>query len=189
MRLFLAVNLPPTVRDAIFRDAEPLRAAAAAVKWVAAPSLHVTLKFLGEQAETLVPSFQRAMSDAVSTHETFDVETTEFGAFPNFHRPRVVWLGMTGESRLRAIAGAIDSALAPLGISPEARPFRAHLTLGRVRAEIRPVEAKALGNAAALRPPRRAFHVRTVDLMQSELGPGGSRYSVLAAVPLHARGT
>ena len=189
MRLFLAINVAPTVRDAIFRDATQLRAAAAAVKWVAAPSLHITLKFLGEQADSLVADFQRAMADAVSAHAPFDVETTEFGAFPNFHRPRVVWLGMTGESRLRAIAAAIDGALAPLGIAPETRPFRAHLTLGRVRAEIRPAEAKALGSAAALRPPRRAFHVRTVDLMQSELGPGGSTYSVLAAVPLRARGT
>ena len=189
MRLFLAINVPATVRDAIFRDAEPLRAAATAVKWVAAPSLHVTLKFLGEQDEALVPDLRRAMSDAVTTHAPFDVETTEFGAFPNFHRPRVVWLGMTGESRFRAIAGAIDGALAPLGIASETRPFRAHLTLGRVRAEIRPAEAAALGRAALVRPPRRAFPVRTVDLMESELGPGGSTYTVLAAVPLHARGT
>jgi len=189
MRLFLAINVPQAVRDKIFRDAEPLRAASGAVKWIAAPSLHVTLKFLGEQGESLVNDIRDAVAGAVSTHAAFDVETTEFGAFPNFHRPRVVWLGMTAETRLRALAGDIDAALTPLGMAAEARPFRAHVTLGRVRAEIRPAEAKALGRAATMRPPRRAFQVGTVDLMQSELGAGGSRYSVLAAVPLRARGT
>jgi len=189
MRLFLAINLPAAVRDRIFQDAEPLRAASAAVKWIAAPSLHVTLKFLGEQDESRVEDIQRAVSGAVSMHAPFNVETTEFGAFPNFHRPRVVWLGMTAETRLRALAGDIDRALAPLGFAPEARAFQAHVTLGRVRGEMRLPDAKALAQAAALRLTRRAFPVRTVDLMRSELGPGGSRYSVVAAIPLHARGT
>ena len=189
MRLFLAINLPAAVRDEIFRDAEPLRTASSAVKWVAAPSLHVTLKFLGEQDESRAEDIQRAVSAAVSTHAPLNVETTEFGAFPNFRRPRVVWLGMTAETRLRALAGDIDRALALLGFAPETRAFQAHVTLGRVRGEMRPPDAKALAQAAARRPPWRAFPVGTVDLMRSELGPGGSRYSVVAAIPLHARGT
>jgi 2'-5' RNA ligase len=168
----------------------PLREATGAVKWAAAQSLHVTLKFIGEQDESAVDAIRRATTDGVSKHEPFAVETTEVGAFPNFRRPRVVWVGMTAESSFRALASDVDAALAALGIARELRPFQAHLTLGRVRGELRPPEAKALARAAAaLQPPRRAFTVRTVDLMQSELGPGGSRYSMLAAVPLHARGT
>ena len=54
MRLFIAVNIPPVVREAIHADAEPLRAATSAVRWVSPSNLHVTLKFLGDQDESLV---------------------------------------------------------------------------------------------------------------------------------------
>jgi len=96
---------------------------------------------------------------------------------------------MTSERALQSLAGDIDRALTPLGIPREARAFQAHLTLGRVKGELVPAQATALAAAAKSSRGSRELAVRTVDLMQSELGPGGSRYSVLAAVPLHARGT
>ncbi len=185
MRLFIAINVPTAVRDAIFADSAPLRAATAGIKWVAAPSLHVTVKFIGEWPETAVDDVRGAIARAVTGHAPFEVETTTVGAFPNFRRPRVVWVGMTGETRLRALASDVDRRCAPLGIAAESRPFQAHLTLGRAKRELPPAEAKALADAADAKRPGRAFAVRTVDLMRSELGPGGSRYSVVAAVPLH----
>lgn len=188
MRLFVAINVPSAVRDAIFADSAPLRAGASSIKWTAAPSLHVTLKFIGEYDDASVHGVQHAVAEAAGVHAPFDVETTTVGAFPNFRRPRVVWVGMTSEAEFRALASDIDRALVALGIVADARPFQAHLTLGRVRGDLRPAEAKALAAAAAEARTRRAFPVRTVDLMRSELGPGGSRYSVLAAVPLHPRG-
>ena len=188
MRLFIAINIPAAVRNAIHADAERLRAATDGVRWVAPNALHVTLKFLGEQDEGRIESFRAAIDSVANRHPSVNVETTRVGAFPNFRRPRVVWLGMTGEKALQALAGAIDRALAPLGLPPESRVFRAHLTLGRVRSELRPTDAAALAEAAESAPPSRGFVVQTVDLMRSELGPGGSRYSVVAAAPLHARG-
>ena len=189
MRLFVAVNLPEGVRDAIYADSAALRAASARVKWVAASSLHVTLKFLGQQDNRLIPDFRQAIEGVGARHPSIAVETREFGAFPNFRRPRVVWVGMTGADAWRAIANDIDRSFAALGIPSETRAFRAHLTLGRVKDEMSPAEARTLETHAAAGTPPRAFSIRTIDLMQSELGPGGSRYSVLAAVPLHARGT
>jgi 2'-5' RNA ligase len=189
MRLFVAINLPPAVRDALYADAARLRVASSAVRWVAAPSLHVTLKFLGERGEELVPDLERAIGGVAARHRPFDIQTTGFGAFPNFRRARVVWVGMTGEPELRALVQDLDRALEPLGILAESRLFRAHLTLGRLKSEITPAAARALAAAAEVTPETRGFSVRTVDLMHSELGPGGSRYTLLAAAPLHARGT
>lgn len=188
MRLFVAINLPQATRDAIYQDAAPLRAATNAVKWVAAPLIHATLKFLGEQSDERVPEFQRAISRVAAQHAPLDLRTTGMGAFPNFRRPRVVWVGMTGETPLRALATDIDQALEALGVEREARDFKAHLTLGRVKGEIAAPDAHALANAVELSRTSRAFSVRTVDLMRSELGPGGPRYTVLAAAPLHERG-
>ena len=189
MRLFIAVNIPPAVRDVIHADADPLRAATSAVRWVSPSNLHVTLKFLGDQDESLVVPLRDAIQSVASRHATVAVETTDIGAFPNFRRPRVVWVAMTGERALQSLAGDLDRALTPLGIPAETRSFQAHLTLGRVKSELRPAEAAGLAAAAKACRGARGFVVQTVDLMRSELGPGGSRYSVVAAVPLHARGT
>ena len=189
MRLFIAVNLLAAVRDAIYADAESLRAATTAIRWVSPAALHVTLKFLGEQDESLVTPLRDALESVASSHAAISASTTDVGVFPNFRRPRVVWVGMTGERALQSLAGDIDRALTPLGIPREARAFQAHLTLGRVKGDLGPAEATALAAAAKSCRVSREVAVRTVDLMQSELGRGGSRYSVLAAVPLHARGT
>jgi 2'-5' RNA ligase len=189
MRLFIAINPPAAVRDAVYADAAPLRAVTGDVKWVAAPLLHVTLKFLGEQPERLLDPLRGALTAVAARHPAFDVETTDVGAFPNFRSPRVVWLGMTGEQGMRALVADLDTALAPLGIAPERRTFQAHLTLGRVKERLRVADAAMLAKVASGRRPRRAFALRTVDLMRSELTPSGSRYSVLATAPLHARGS
>ena len=189
MRLFVAVNLPDAVRNAVYADAEPLRAASGRIKWVMPGSLHITLKFLGRQDDRLVGDFERGLAGVASLHSALDVRTRDIGAFPNFRRPRVVWVGMTGAERLSALAADIDTLFAGFGVPVERRPFRAHLTLGRVKDEMTSAEARALELAASRPGSPRGFTIRTIDLMQSELGPGGSRYSVLAAVPLHARGT
>jgi 2'-5' RNA ligase len=186
MRLFVAINLTPETRDAIYADAEALRSATTGIRWTAASSLHVTLKFL---AESLVPELRAAMEGVSARHRSVDVQTTSFGAFPNFRRPRVVWVGMTGEIELRALANDLGRAFVPLGVAAESREFRAHLTLGRVKGEVSAAESAALSAAARQSVPTRGVPVRTIDLMRSELSPGGSRYSVLVAVPLTVRGT
>jgi 2'-5' RNA ligase len=189
MRLFIAINLPAAIRDGIHADVAPLRDSANAIRWVASGALHVTLKFLGEQDDRAVDDLRAALESVAQRHAPLSVETTAIGAFPNFRRPRVVWVGMTGENALRSLARDIDQALAPLGFPAETRAFQAHLTLGRVKGELDPHDATAVATAAAACRVSRSFDVQAVDLMRSELGPGGSRYSVVAAVPLHARGT
>src|SRR4030095_5814420 len=189
MRLFIAANLPPAIRDGVYADTAPLRAASTGIRWVSSAALHVTLKFLGDQHDRLVGDLRQALETVAARHHRLEVATTHVGAFPNFRRPRVVWVGMTEEKALQALVRDIDRSLAPLGIAPESRAFQAHLTLGRVKGGMKPGEATALAAAADTRLASRTFAVQTVDLMRSELGPGGSRYSILAAVPLHARGT
>ena len=189
MRLFVAGNLPPAVRDAIHADAEALRRATSVVKWVAASALHITLKFLGEQDERNLGDLTLALEHVGERHAPMQIRLTDAGAFPNFRRPRVVWVGMTCQDALRALARDIDEALAPMGFAPESRPFQAHLTLGRVRGEMTPAEAATLADVSRTFRSTGGFALQTVDLMRSELGPGGSRYSVVAAAPLHARGT
>lgn len=158
-------------------------ATAADVRWTGASGMHLTLRFLGEVPAAAVPALAEAFGAAVSGHPTVDLEAAGVGAFPSAARPKVVWAGIEGS--LDALVASIEHGLVALGHPPEARPFRAHVTLGRVR---RP---RALGVLRAAieglgRPRFGAWTAREVVLYRSHLRSTGSVYEVLAQVPLSA---
>lgn len=187
VRLFVAVNLPPALRDALFADTEPLRRALGrAVSWTAAQNLHLTLRFLGEQPAERVRDVGAALSGACARLPAHTLALGGLGAFPELQRPRVLWLGVEANPALSLLYNAVDGALAALDIPREARAFHPHLTLGRVRPGAVPPPAALEPFAAALAAlaARVDAEVRSVELMGSELAPGGSRYTVLRSVPL-----
>jgi 2'-5' RNA ligase len=103
------------------------------VRWVGWETLHVTLRFLGDTPEDRVPELVRAIGRALAPLPPARVSLGGLGVFPNPRRPSVVWAGITeGDDWLAMAHAALGTALAEIGIPPEDRPFRAHLTLGRV---------------------------------------------------------
>ena len=185
MRLFLAINLDPDLRRAIVEATASLRAAAPSLSWVDDSKLHLTLKFLGDQPDTAVAPLKTTLDEVVSRHRPFAMRLTGVGAFPNFRRARVVWMGVEHEPRLELLHHDIEVAGEQHGFELEGRPFRPHLTLARVHR----VEVDEL-RAAARAGKRVAFEeeavVESVDLMQSHLG-AGAHYERLHAAPLRRR--
>lgn len=186
MRLFLAITLPDELQAAIARALAPAREAAPAVRWVRDGLLHLTIKFLGERPEREVAPIAAAARTALAGVAPFDVTVGKTGAFPNFRSPRVVWLDMYPAAPLAAVARRLDAALAPLGLAPEARPFRAHVTLGRV-AGIPSDQRRALERTLRAVHGSWPLAVRDVRLMQSTLGRGGPVYEVLDRLALEGR--
>jgi 2'-5' RNA ligase len=180
------VLLPAEMRSRLGEVVESLRATARGVAWVAPANLHVTVKFLGAVEESQLDAVRSALATAAAAREPFDLAVEGLGAFPAPARPRVVWAGLgTGAAPLAALAGEVDRALAALGFPREARPFSAHVTLGRVREPRRdPALAAAIARAGA--QPFGALRVERLALMQSQLSPSGARYTELAALPLGA---
>jgi RNA 2',3'-cyclic 3'-phosphodiesterase len=182
VRCFVAVDVAPEVRAAIVRAQTALRAAAphADVRWTAPAAFHVTLKFLGAVADGRVPAVIAAVGPAIAGAEPLALAAGGLGAFPSRARARVVWAGIAvGGESVAALASAIDTALAPLGFPVEARPFHAHLTIGRVRS---PRGAREL--AAALEDRARdsfgAWTAAEVVLYESRLRPTGAEYTRVA---------
>jgi len=132
MRLFIALDPSEQVRARFAALLRQLKAEAPAVKWVAAESLHLTLKFIGEQPEEKLPGLAEALA-AVAPPGHLGLCFRGLGCFPNERRPRVFWVGMEELPELARLAAAIERALEPFGIAPEGRPFSPHLTLGRLR--------------------------------------------------------
>ena len=186
VRTFIAANFDPALREQIHAAAAPLRDAAPNVAWVASHLLHVTLKFLGEQHADFIARLTASLQSIAGGHAAASVRLQGYGAFPNFRKPRVVWMGGEQPPVLETLARAADDACAALGIQREQRPFRAHVTLGRVRRELGRHEARRLEETAALRHESFSWHVRSIDIMRSELGRAGPTYTVLDSLSLAA---
>ncbi len=134
MRLFIALELPPEVRQAAAEVTRELKSSGADVKWVKPEAMHLTLKFLGEVLEEQAPDIENALKEACAGIAGLELEIKGCGSFPGAKKPQVVWLGMEGQmDQLRGLAGAIEASMELLGFPPERRSFKAHLTLGRVR--------------------------------------------------------
>ena len=188
LRLFVAVELPGHIQDALGTTIERLRAQlGGAFRWVSPAAIHLTLKFLGDVDPERVPALTTALGSAAVAVEPFELRLEGSGLFPNRRSPSVVWAGIGGDVvALEALREAVEVAMTGTGEAAETRTFRPHLTLARVRGRLKPTEGTALAARLgqvdyASVPP---FRVDGVDLIQSELGPGGASYTRLAHVSL-----
>jgi len=112
VRLFIAINLPPETRCEVVAAVESLRQAAPELAWVREPLIHLTLKFLGDQPPEMVSELQRSIDGVAARHRELIMELEGIGAFPNFRRARVVWLGITPEARLELLHHDLEVACA-----------------------------------------------------------------------------
>lgn len=195
MRLFVALELPPEVREAAALVAHELKSSGADVKWVKPESMHLTLKFLGETPDDQAAEVKGALEEACAGKAALDLAVKGCGSFPGQKKPQVVWLGLDGQvDRLRDLAGAIEARLELLGFPPERRSFKAHLTLGRMRrgpkrggrggkqtGSVAPLVRAIAANKDYQGP---AFRAVNVVLMKSTLTPAGPIYEPLAEFKL-----
>lgn len=183
LRLFIAVPAPPAVRIEAARVIDRLRGRGD-VRWTPTERLHLTLKFLGDTSPEKVPLLAEIIAESANIFSPFVVELGDVGAFPNLRRPQTVWLGVQRAEGLSKLAEEIDRAVSKLGFEREARPFRAHLTLGRVKS------SRGLGAladallACAGSPADIEWPVEEMELIRSELRPSGPLYSILHRFPV-----
>jgi RNA 2',3'-cyclic 3'-phosphodiesterase len=133
MRLFIGVPLPPNARLETTRLLGELRAQEWPVRWVRDEGLHVSLKFFGELTSDRVDAIGEMLSFAAQGMKPIGMSMQGIGVFPAWERPRVIHLELVAGSDLELLQDRIERGGERLGFSPEGRPFRPHITLGRVR--------------------------------------------------------
>jgi len=182
IRTFVGIALSPACRDIMGTLGPRLRALARRPVTVTRPeNAHLTLRFLGDVPEADIPAVQTALAGVAFA--PFAVQPAGGGFFPGPDRPRVIWAGLAeGAAPCRAVAAAVDAALAPLGFAPQSRPFASHLTLGRVKVPGRDGDWPGILSLLA-RTSWPPFPVTAFCLYRSTLSAAGSRYDVLAAFP------
>jgi len=174
------------VRRDIATATAPLHDCAPELGWIGEDRLHLTLKFLGEQPESRVDALATALATTAAQHRELSMTVGGVGAFPNFRRARVVWMGVSQEPRLELLHHDLEVAYDALGCELEGRPFRPHLTLARVRDALPVERMRSLWRAAKRIEYNTDFAVQSVDLMQSDLSSGGPVYTTLLSAPLRS---
>ena len=119
-RGFIAVDVP--ISPALDAFAAELRTTSSSMKVVGTDQLHLTIKFLGDTEEGLVPEIVTAIREATVDVRPFDVQVRGTGAFPSLSRMNVIWVGIDGAEPLARIAGSLEESLEPLGFPRESRP-------------------------------------------------------------------
>ena len=194
MRLFVAFDIDDAIRERIMRFVEGVHPFAPDARWVKPESLHVTLKFIGEQPDEALAAIKQALSQVRAP--TINIEFGSYGFFPTPKSARVFWIGMQADPELATLAAVIDQSTSALGIPKEDRPFSPHLTLARsAGGSGSPRRNKTdrpngvfqiLQNRLATLPAPEfgTMTSREFFLYQSQLSPKGSKYTKLARFEL-----
>jgi len=187
LRAFIALEIPSSIQQSIFRATQALQNdTRALIRWVAQENIHLTLKFLGDIPSTSLEALAQVLYTEADACQAFDIHINGFGSFPSLKRPRVIFIGIQAPAGLEALRLRIESGCVWLGYAPEDRGFSPHLTLGRVKQNGSVVDGQKL---------RRALEGMTIDslgtarvdsvhLYKSELKPGGAVYTKLFSAKL-----
>jgi 2'-5' RNA ligase len=201
MRIFIGIDLDDEIRGKIARFLEGVSGFAPEARWVRSESLHVTLKFIGEQKPEQVEAITRKLRQLQGA--AVEIGVSGYGFFPTAKAPRVFWIGIQAPPVLTELAARIDAAVAELGIPPEERAFSPHLTLARGGGRSGDpkwrksdganstfsVLQKRLAAMAEVGSGTLSFGSMTADrffLYQSQLSPAGSKYTKLEQFSLRS---
>ncbi|MDR0363246.1 MAG: RNA 2',3'-cyclic phosphodiesterase [Planctomycetota bacterium] len=148
IRSFIGVEIADGVRKAIADDLRALKAVAPRVKWVKPDNFHLTLKFLGDVRENDLKELFDALDAALGGRGGFVIGMKGVFALPNRRCPRVVAVGVDdGADEMIALNSLVEETCARLGYPVEKRPYRPHITLGRVKL---PDDAQGLPEAVGM---------------------------------------
>jgi len=182
IRTFIAIKSPVLVTERLGRLANVMRARwpERSVRWVAPENIHLTLRFLGDTAETQIAALSQGLEAIAAGYQAFTLTLGKSGTFPSGRRAKVIWTGLTDErGSLSELQQKVEALVLQQGWEPEERAFRPHLTLGRVRRGIRAPTENWLEH-----PPPMEFEVQEIELVSSLLKPGGAEYRTLCRAVL-----
>ena len=183
IRAFIAVDLDDPVIEKVCNVVEILKSRITEIRWLRKENLHLTLKFLGNIAESQVEPITAALRHPLGLFSPCTISAKGLGVFPDFRRPKILWVGLTG-NQLVQLTAEIESALMPIGFTPENRAFTPHLTIGRWREGSRPAKNLRQEIDSLNDFEFGACAVRQIVLFQSVLKPEGASYSELRTIQL-----
>ncbi|WP_299176950.1 RNA 2',3'-cyclic phosphodiesterase [uncultured Neptuniibacter sp.] len=164
MRLFLAIDLPPSTQE---RISDLYLSEHTEVRWTPTEQLHLTLQFIGEVQADAMDKITSAMEEV--TFRPFELQLSGIGHF----RSGIIWLGVARSQALMQLQSSIKYHLHQQGIITERRKFTPHITIGRCK-NINPILMKAIEERGLGFSNR--FTAENFQLKSSRLSPLGAEY-------------
>ena len=185
IRVFTAIEIDDAIRKRLTELQDALQPLSSDVKWVEPHNVHLTLAFIGDVPDAMVPSLNALLDQAAAAAAApFDCALAGLGTFGRPNAPRVIWAGApTVPAPLAAIHRTLTTGLHDLGLAIDTRPYAPHLTLGRVKSSRGLTELLTeLGRLTDT--PIGTLHVERLTLIQSILKPTGPIYAPLQHAPI-----
>ncbi len=179
IRTFLAIPLPQQLKEAISAIQSHIQAQITGVRWIRSENLHLTLHFFGETKQEDLEKIRVSVLSVKRHQRPFMVEVKGLGAFPNLHRPRILWLDLEPKDQLKRLHRDCRKCLRREGIATESRPYSPHLTIGRLRQ--RKADLTNLFNSVG-QTPIGQLPVDRLVLFESRLHPDGAEHIPLLTV-------
>jgi 2'-5' RNA ligase len=190
-RTFLALDLEEATLDRMEIARRGLDAPGAGARWVARENLHLTLLFLGDVADEVLPQVCDLSAGAAGFVKPFEYEVRGLLAVPPAGALRMIWAGVEDPSgHLAELQAHLAAAMAGLGLREEERGFRPHITLARIKSMA--PQGRGGKAAQALRQETKAYaetsfgtqFAEEVVVYGSQLTQEGPIYTPLARAPL-----
>lgn len=188
VRVFFAIDLSDSIKSQLATYIDSLRKISKSkqIRWSRTENLHITLQFLAEvQSEHIALMIERVQAELVAAMPPFKIVLKNLHLYPDPHRPRVIVVDIAPQAALARLSELVGIGIKKTGYAIEMRPFRAHMTIGRIKT----AQMSALGFLADAAPPSVGeIDIEEVVLFQSEPHPDGSHYIPLHRVALCEKG-
>ncbi len=186
IRVFLAVELSSGIRDKLFSIQQQLKKTLPPINWVRPESIHLTLKFLGYVEPSTISQLLFVLEPIGKKQHVVSIDVHGLGVFPQVKHPRILWVGLTGNTQaLQELVLEIEAAVEPLGFPPEGNSYHPHLTLARIKRENATVGSAILKNGVLEDEQHLGpLPIDRFTLFQSDLDSSGATYTSLGTVLL-----
>lgn len=180
LRAFIAIEIPGNILSEIRNLQEDLKDYGFNIRWVRPESIHLTLKFLGDVEAVRINDIAGVVSKTAKGYTPISLKAKDVGVFPGVKRPQVLWVGLAGELEpLLGLQKTLDENLETIGFPKEKRPFKGHLTMGRMKGKI---DVNRFGDVLVRfrNFESETFTADRIIVYKSELKPSGADYTKLA---------
>ena len=175
-RSFIAIEIPGDLKESLIRIQERFRKTGERVSWVKPGGMHITLKFLGDIEEESISQIGEEIGHVCSNRDPIKVKLCGAGVFPNMKQPRILWIGIReGAKEIQQVFEALDPRLSEIGFPRDKRPFRPHVTLGRIK-HLRDRQGFAVIVKENQDSEVGTMTAKSIQLMESRLRPEGALY-------------
>lgn len=177
LRLFTAIEFSESIREGLLELISSFEDFS--LRWTKRENLHLTLKFIGPFPESRLPELREEIEKTLLEIPSFPLKLQRLGVFPNPKRPSAFWVGVDRNETLLQMAKELEEKLEKLDIPREDRPFRAHITLGRMPRRKDWGDPKKLASLLKEISFQDEMTVEKIALFKSSLLPEGPVYEVL----------